>query len=293
MALLSRFSRVIPAASVGLFLLLLTSCGEKPFDYRGMAGLTGSVLADKGGGTGVVVAPGENGNVRVLTNGHVCDMISAWPADKDEANRLTEKQSLYLPVNAKFARADGRKPARVLKIVKHTYIPDLCLVEVEEKSDGKFAKVALRLPQWGETFAAGGYPRLMAFTVTRGEFWGLINTPIPPRIWRPDQELEVLGLLFADGLCKQLKNSNGGKIPDKFKKFCEKVSKDVEKLTKPIPYSSGLYHFDVLPGNSGSGIWDRDGKLVGLVWGVVREGYSYSLGVSYYDVRLFLETAPK
>jgi len=290
----SRLFGVFLAISAGLFSILAFSllAGE-PFDYYRMARLTGSVVGDQGSGTGVVVAPGESGRTRVLTNGHICDTISVWSKTEAGQERITEKQSLYRPVKATFQRADKRKAVRVLFIVKHTYVPDLCLVEIDETAGGDFATVPHRLPQWGEEYAAGGYPNMMAFTVSRGEFWGLTDTAYPPRFWKPSQIYRIERLQTELGFCEMVKGLANALGVEMKGDICKPITDELAKLLAPIPYKSALYHIDILHGNSGSGVWDKSGGLVGIIWGITREGNSYSLAVNYGDVRKFLETAPK
>jgi S1-C subfamily serine protease len=156
---------------------------------------------------------------------------------------------------------DGKK-AEIISFRKAT-VHDLCMVKVAEDLGTKPQKLAANGPQPFEDEIISGHPALYPTIVTRGHFAGkmhvLINTGF--RECTPEEKADpVLGIVCAFvGRVPELKN-----------------------------YEAMVGSATIMPGSSGSGVFNRKGELSGVVFAGQGEiGYGLLVPVEY--VHLFLQ----
>lgn len=139
-------------------------------------------------------------------------------------------------------------------------IHDLCLVTVMNDL-GVDTVLASEAPEIYSKAFVSGHPHLLPHVLTRGDFSGRVVVPIQVGVTpcTPDQMKKSPMQCFF-----------GGGIPI------------VEK------YDSQLVTATILPGSSGSGVFNEDGELSGLVFASDSRELAYALIVPYDYVAFFL-----
>lgn len=261
-------------------------------------------------GSGVIIQPSDKGLTQVLTNGHICDGLEVFPKD-DKYLKMTLEQSLYLPVKGQVI-FDGGAKAKVNRIVKHTDTPDLCVIEVQDTNyTHDYAKLAERGPDYEEPVFTMGFPGGENKIAFNGEFQGPETSTYPARTISPNIRKQLLAL-EAEGnkKLKEMMELTFGMIfadpeemtPDMRKEMKEKLDglkKDLDKIAKKMEklYISSQprleYRFSNLcfPGSSGSGVWNEQGELVAVIWGM-ELGNQTVIAVPYPVLKSWLGTLP-
>ena len=271
---------------------------------------------DRGSASGVVIHPGVDNNGRILTNGHVCDMMMI-PTTMDDLLSMSKEQSLYRPIRGRVIFADGISVAAE-KILLNQENPDLCVVQLKGPTpvDG-YASVSPSYPTVGERVISVSHPRGGPALPQIGFYRGLDpKIHRPPRTFTPDyinqwmqinnQRLNLLEkrsqIQFLFDYFSLLDHGIEDQEWITFLLFTTLISIDqglddldaVErKLDSPIPAPSVGIHMWGIGGTSGSGIWNSDGQLVALVWGGLRGGGMMSYCVPLVHIEEFLAALPE
>lgn len=297
-AFFSGIAGVVYLGMEGLQTILILAEGTaneqfSKLDMARMDRLTVKVVGGNGGsGTGFFVKPGPNGKSRILTNGHICDMLSLWPATDVETEGLTEEESLNRPIFGWVVRSNG-KTTRAKRILKHTALPDLCLVELTSKADLDYAHISGTPPSRFERYAAAGYPQGIGFLVTVGEYLGNIDSS-PGRVWRPrikkriseiKAELETRNIMRKLPVLKEELESD---IALGRKRTDSDLLRELYALVGRRSFPSGWYNMNIIFGNSGSGVWNAQGEIVGVIWGVTTPFYKHALAVTHEQIIEFM-----
>jgi hypothetical protein len=267
-----------------------------------------------GRATGIVIKPGKNGNGRILTNGHVCDMAEVLPETLSEFLSLTEVQSRYLPVigNAIFF---GGAPVPLGKILIHLDWPDVCVVELKGPSLIKdYADFEFSYPEVQERMVIVGHPGGELKLAAKGTYQGILMTYAPPRRYDPSylgeymklkaRRSQIIELVRRCQFVIDLFSVMG--TPQSMQRVAElrfemtmlKVELALNdtllsRLNAPVIGVSAVVNVWTIGGASGSGIWNARGKLVAMIWGGYVGGGNLAFCVTPTGIESVIKKLPE
>lgn len=160
----------------------------------------------------------------------------------------------------------GVKGVFQVERVKYSKLHDLCLMEVYSDLEVD-TRLADRAPEKGEKITISGHPRLFPLMLTEGTMTGnmQITVVVDVRPCNPENEGDV-GNVYCQvfGIVPVFKN-----------------------------YESRLSSAFIAGGNSGSGVFNSSGEVVGVAFAGVGEGYSQSILVPFEFLNNFVKNEAK
>ena len=149
---------------------------------------------------------------------------------------------------------------------KHSLTHDLCLITVKSNL-GVNTKIASNTPtSYYEKAFISGHPNLLPNVVTSGHFSGKMLIQVLTGIKKCTEEKEF----------------------EKFPDLCILLG----GIPQIKEYESTLVTATIMPGSSGSGVYNEKQQLVGLAFAGGRD-FSYAWTVPFEDVKFFLEFESK
>lgn len=203
----------------------------------------------RSGGSGVIISSKRNES-KVLTNGHVCNVVQ----------------------NGGIVRSDDKKG--MVKYYQVSNIHDLCLITVSTNFRINTV-LAPEEPEVYEDAIVSGHPRLLPNILTYGHFSGK----------------EMISIMIGIRPCTPVEEED-----PEVEYICELIG------GYPIikTYEAQVVSATIMPGSSGSAVFNKEGELSGLVFaGSGDFGYGmivpYEYIANFFDVELphLLERMPR
>lgn len=69
----------------------------------------------------------------------------------------------------------------------------------------------------------------------------------------------------------------------------KEIKAEIKKVRKPKPRQEYIFTIPIRPGSSGSGIWNKEGRIVGMVWGISWAAGNTAVVVPLETIKKFLE----